>query len=211
MKGLKGTDLSESVEYFLKTMQLTEMVKKPAGTLSGGNKRKLCVANALIGGPDVQFFDEPSTGVDPIARRFLWNTLNIGLKLRNSAICMTTHTMDEAESLCSKIGILIKGQFQTIGSPQQLRNLYGSGYNITIKLNSNGTLEQISNMIKEVFPEAFSLSDKRSDYTTFQISKAEFSFLKAFRMCENTLKQQNLISDFSINQSSLEQVYSQFS
>lgn len=109
MKGLSGTDLNESVEYFLQTMQLTEMVLKKAGELSGGNKRKLCVANALIGGPDVQFFDEPSTGVDPIARRFLWNTLTMGMKLRNSAICMTTHTMDEAESLCTKIGILIKG------------------------------------------------------------------------------------------------------
>lgn len=78
------------------------MVKKAAGTLSGGNKRKLCVANALIGGPDIQFFDEPSTGVDPIARRFLWNTLTMGLKLRNSAIVMTTHTMDEVINIFSE-------------------------------------------------------------------------------------------------------------
>lgn len=54
---------------------MTAFVRTKAGNLSGGNKRKLCVACALIGGPDVQFFDEPSTGVDPIARRFLWHTL----------------------------------------------------------------------------------------------------------------------------------------
>jgi len=75
MKGLYGKDLDESVEYFIKTMQLSDYKKRAAGKLSGGNKRKLCVTIALIGGPDMQFFDEPSSGVDPIARRFLWNTL----------------------------------------------------------------------------------------------------------------------------------------
>ena len=56
-------------------MQLDHYVKVKSERLSGGNKRKLCVSLALIGGPDMQFFDEPSSGVDPIARRFLWNTL----------------------------------------------------------------------------------------------------------------------------------------
>ena len=56
-------------------MQLKLYVKTKAGRLSGGNKRKLCVADALVGGSDITFFDEPSTGVDPIARRFLFNTL----------------------------------------------------------------------------------------------------------------------------------------
>ncbi|EAR92762.2 ABC transporter family protein (macronuclear) [Tetrahymena thermophila SB210] len=210
MKGLKGKDLDESVDYFLKAMQLTEMVKKKAGQLSGGNKRKLCVANALIGGPDVQFFDEPSTGVDPIARRFLWNTLNMGIKLRNSAICMTTHTMEEAESLCTKIGILIKGQFVTIGTPQQLRNKYGQGYNITIKLNQQNK-DDIKKILEKTFPSISEIPEKRSDYCHFNIKKEEFKFSKAFNLCENELKGKQIIEDFSINQSSLEQVYLQFS
>jgi ATP-binding cassette, subfamily A (ABC1), member 3 len=75
MKGLEGNDLRMAVKYFLQTMQLTDFLNTKAERLSGGNKRKLCVTNALIGGPDIQFFDEPSTGVDSIARRFLWNTL----------------------------------------------------------------------------------------------------------------------------------------
>lgn len=109
MKGLSGADLDESVEYFLQTMQLEEYVNRQAGKLSGGNKRKLCVSDALIGGPSIQFFDEPSTGVDPIARRFLWRTLKQGVKLRKSSVVLTTHTMDEAESLCDKIAILVRG------------------------------------------------------------------------------------------------------
>lgn len=76
MKGLSGQELKEATEYFVNVMQLKDYVNVKAGQLSGGNKRKLCVTMALIGGPDMQFFDEPSSGVDPIARRFLWNTLS---------------------------------------------------------------------------------------------------------------------------------------
>ena len=107
MKGLSGKNLKDSVNYFLKTMQLESYVKTIALKLSGGNKRKLCVANALIGGPDLQFFDEPSTGVDAIAKRFLWNTLKQSQERRNSSIVLTTHSMNEADSLCDKIGNII--------------------------------------------------------------------------------------------------------
>ena len=92
-------------------MQLDAYKLVKSKNLSGGNKRKLCVSIALIGGPDMLFFDEPSSGVDPIARRFLWNTLIQSLKLRNASITLTTHSMHEAENLCSKIGILINGKF----------------------------------------------------------------------------------------------------
>lgn len=71
-------------------MQLNYFVKTKAGNLSGGNKRKLGVANALIGGTDIAFFDEPSTGIDPLARRFLFNTLRNNVKLRDTSVLMTT-------------------------------------------------------------------------------------------------------------------------
>jgi ATP-binding cassette subfamily A (ABC1) protein 3 len=71
-------------------MQLNYFVNTKAGNLSGGNKRKLCVADALIGGTDLAFFDEPSTGVDPLARRFLFNTLRNNVKLRDASVLMTT-------------------------------------------------------------------------------------------------------------------------
>jgi ATP-binding cassette subfamily A (ABC1) protein 3 len=84
-------------------MQLDLFVKTKAGKLSGGNKRKLCVADALIGGSDLAFFDEPSTGVDPVARRFLFNTLKNNVSLRKASVLMTTHTIEEAEMLCNRI------------------------------------------------------------------------------------------------------------
>lgn len=113
-------------------MQLEFFVKTKAGKLSGGNKRKLCVADALIGGSDLAFFDEPSTGVDPVARRFLFNTLKNNVTLRNASVLITTHTIEEAELLCNRIGynnfyifmmhrIIISGKFMCLGSPEYLR------------------------------------------------------------------------------------------
>ncbi|KRX07798.1 P-loop containing nucleoside triphosphate hydrolase [Pseudocohnilembus persalinus] len=151
MKGLTGKNLNDSVEYFMQVMQLTDYRTRKSGKLSGGNKRKLCVALALIGGPDMQFCDEPSSGVDPIARRFLWNTLTNSIKLRNSSITITTHSMQEADSLCNKIGILVNGKFQCIGTPQYLKQKYGQGYIVTFMTNQDEVVEQI---INKRFPQA---------------------------------------------------------
>jgi ATP-binding cassette subfamily A (ABC1) protein 3 len=67
-----------------------------AGVLSGGNKRKMCVGMAMIGNPSIAFFDEPSAGVDPISRRFLWKSLSASAKSLNTSMILTTHSMNEA-------------------------------------------------------------------------------------------------------------------
>lgn len=75
MKGLNGKDLEEVVEYYLQSLTIKEHSEKKSSTLSGGNKRKLCIAMCLMGSSDILYFDEPSTGIDPLARRFLWFSL----------------------------------------------------------------------------------------------------------------------------------------
>lgn len=104
IKGLRGKDLQENVDYFMDILHIRQHQKKRSSQLSGGNKRRLCVALASIGAPTMQFMDEPSTGLDPLARVYLWETIKQTLALRNSSIVLTTHSMPEAESLCSKIG-----------------------------------------------------------------------------------------------------------
>lgn len=96
LKGNSNESLDRLVNYYLKIMQLDDYAKVKAGKLSGGNKRKLSVSMALIGNPKLMFFDEPSSAVDPIARRFLWRTLNESLKYSGSSIVLTTHSMNEA-------------------------------------------------------------------------------------------------------------------
>jgi ABC-type multidrug transport system ATPase subunit len=77
--------------------------------LSGGNKRKVCVAIALIGNPPIILLDEPSAGMDPEARRFMWSIVANIAQNKSSAVVLTTHSMEEAEALSTKMGIMVKG------------------------------------------------------------------------------------------------------
>ena len=98
-------------------MDLSDFTHVNAGELSGGNKRKLQCAIALIGNPPIVLLDEPSTGVDPQAKRFMWTIIsNISTLRKQSTVVLTTHSMEEAEALCTKMGIMVDGQFKCFGS-----------------------------------------------------------------------------------------------
>ena len=111
--------------------------KKPSGTLSGGNKRKLCVALAMIGNPPIIFLDEPSAGMDPESRRFMWSVVGKIAQKKTSAVVLTTHSMEEAEALSTKMGIMVKGGvFKCFGSALHIRNKFGTGYVVEIKIKT---------------------------------------------------------------------------
>ncbi|CAM9264569.1 unnamed protein product, partial [Heterosigma akashiwo] len=101
-----------------------------------GNRRKLsAVALALIGSPAVAFLDEPSTGMDPGARRALWDQIQ-GARAEDPrrAVVLTTHSMEEAEALCHRIGIMVNGRLCCIGTPQHLRSKFGRGFEASSRL-----------------------------------------------------------------------------
>ena len=131
------------------SLNLGEYRDKQAGTLSGGNKRKLSVAMALLGSPPVVLLDEPSAGMDPEARRFMWNIISdVSQKKKQSGVVITTHSMEEAEALSTKMGILVKGGvFKCFGSSQHVKNKFGTGYEIEVKFNLL-TETQISSVAK---------------------------------------------------------------
>lgn len=105
-----------------------------AGNLSGGNKRKLSVGIAMIGNPPIVFMDEPSTGMDPKARRFMWTVISrISTKRKQSSIILTTHSMEEAEALSTRIAIMVEGSIKCLGSIQQIKSKYGTGYEVELK------------------------------------------------------------------------------
>ena len=116
-------------------MNLSEHRNKPAGTLSGGNKRKLSVGIAIVGNPPIILLDEPSAGMDPEARRFMWSVVEkISQRDKKSAVILTTHSMEEAEALSSKMGIMVKGGiFKCFGTPQHIKDKFGTGYVVEIK------------------------------------------------------------------------------
>jgi len=113
-----------SVEESIKTAQLEEKRKSRVGGLSGGQKQRLAMATALVGDPELLFLDEPTTGLDPQARRHLWDLVD-ELKHAGRTIILTTHYMDEAERLCDRVAIMDHGKVIALGTPQQLIGTVG--------------------------------------------------------------------------------------
>ena len=111
----RGISLEESIG----TAQLEEKRRARVGGLSGGQKQRLAMATALVGDPELLFLDEPTTGLDPQARRHLWD-LVVGLKRAGRTILLTTHYMDEAERLCDRVAIMDHGRVIALGTPRQL-------------------------------------------------------------------------------------------
>jgi ABC-2 type transport system ATP-binding protein len=108
-----------SVEESVQSAQLEEKRDARVGTLSGGQKQRLAMACALVGGPELLFLDEPTTGLDPQARRHLWDLVD-RLKQAGRTIILTTHYMEEAERLCDRVAIMDHGRVLALGTPQQL-------------------------------------------------------------------------------------------
>jgi ABC-2 type transport system ATP-binding protein len=108
-----------SVDESIRTAQLEEKRAARVGTLSGGQKQRLAMACALVGAPELLFLDEPTTGLDPQARRHLWDLVD-QLKQAGRTIILTTHYMEEAERLCDRVAIMDYGRVLALGTPQQL-------------------------------------------------------------------------------------------
>ena len=161
IKGIPPHMRARIIEKHLREMNLKEYENIPAGTYSGGNKRKLCVAIAMIGNPAVVFLDEPSTGMDPEARRFMWNVISkISRERKQSSIILTTHSMEEAEALATKMGIMVNGNLKCLGTSQHIKSKYGGGYEIEIKLELP-TKDQIEKTLKLVKLEANAHVEKK--------------------------------------------------
>ncbi|KAE8738309.1 ABC-transporter, subfamily A member 04 [Frankliniella occidentalis] len=100
---------------------------KNAKDLSGGNKRKLSAAIALVGEPSLLYMDEPTTSMDPVARRFVWQRVR-RVVASGRSVLLTSHSMEECEALCARLTIMVNGKLTCIGSPHHLKHKYGSGY-----------------------------------------------------------------------------------
>lgn len=150
LKGIPPKRRHQVIEASIATLNLKEHRDKLAGTLSGGNKRKLSVAMATLGNPPIILLDEPSAGMDPEARRFMWQVVaNISQRDKNSAVIITTHSMEEAEALSTKMGIMVRGGiFKCFGSAQHIKSKFGTGYEIEIKVKKVETSELKAVMTK---------------------------------------------------------------
>lgn len=127
------------IENAIKKVCLEEAQLKHAGKFSGGMKRKLAVAIAMYTGARTVFLDEPSTGMDPYARRALWRSIHEALQ-NDRCVLLTTHSMEEADAVCARIGIVTNGVMQCVGNSQHLKNRFGSGFSIVTTLHPRNAL-----------------------------------------------------------------------
>lgn len=150
LKGFTSVALRDEVNCLLRELQLTTFEGKLAGSLSGDNKRKLSVAITMLGSPALLFLDEPSTGMDPHARRFLWDViLRVSVQSKQTTVMLTTHSMGECEALCSKFGIMVGGRLRCFGSIPHLKARFGDGFLLECKLQLP-TSEQVASLLQQV-------------------------------------------------------------
>ncbi len=122
---------TENIDYLIDTCKLHDILHQMNNKISGGQAQRLMLALALINKPKLIFLDEPSTGLDPQARRYLWEIIR-KIKDKGKTIVLTTHSMDEAEYLCDEIAIMDHGRIIAQGSPPELVERYCEGGTISL-------------------------------------------------------------------------------
>lgn len=141
---------AESIEYLVDICKLEDIKDQMNDKISGGQTQRLMLALALINRPRLIFLDEPSTGLDPQARRYLWEII-LDIKKNGRTIVLTTHSMDEAEYLCDEIAIMDHGKIIARGSPSELIERYCDSGNISLpRGNIEIPLEELPYPYREV-------------------------------------------------------------
>ena len=134
--GLSRKYMKGKIEELIAFAQLEEKRNVKTETLSGGMKRRLTIARALVNEPEILMLDEPTTGLDPQARHVLWDRL-FRLKEQGVTLVLTTHYMDEAEQLCDRIVVMDKGKIMAEGSPAELIRQYSSKEVVEVRFGSS--------------------------------------------------------------------------
>eukprot|EP00252_Welwitschia_mirabilis_P006308 TRINITY_DN17165_c0_g2_i1.p1 TRINITY_DN17165_c0_g2~~TRINITY_DN17165_c0_g2_i1.p1 ORF type:complete len:273 (+),score=57.95 TRINITY_DN17165_c0_g2_i1:746-1564(+) len=185
-------------------------------------KRRLSVAIALIGDPKLVFLDEPTTGMDPVMRRHVWDVIQHTKKDR--AIVLTTHSMEEADILSDRIAIMARGKLQCIGSSVHLKSRFGKGFVVTVcvkkekvyhnsknvnsEIEGGDEIENENNQVKQFFRERLNIEAKEehNGHIIFNIPREKEELLKDF-FSELSDKEELGITDIALSLATLEEVF----
>ncbi|KAK9876012.1 hypothetical protein WA026_011128 [Henosepilachna vigintioctopunctata] len=217
IRGVPRNQISKVVNLYLSGLQIHEHADKQTQQCSGGTRRKLSFAMSMVGNPKIVLLDEPSTGMDPKSKRFLWDTIIASFQGSRGAI-LTTHSMEEADALCSRVGIMVKGELRCLGPTQHLKNLYGAGYTLEIKLKggdstptstSGDKVGDLKEFISNSFHDA-ALQECFADRLVFSVPQ---SSVPSLAKCFSNLERAKIdldIEEYSFSQTTLEQVFLKF-
>jgi len=195
----------KEIDERLEEVKLLKVADNRSETFSGGMKRRLSVAISTIGQPKIIFMDEPTTGMDPRNRRYVWNLIQ---KIKqDKLIILTTHSMEEADILGEKIGIMAGGSLKAVGDSLHLKNRFGSGYRLSVVCDSEKS-DQVKQLVATELPAA-RLAQENAGSFVYSLSSLEgenvtpfFNHLQSLASTTNPL-----VKDWGIVNSTLEDVF----
>ncbi|GAB5372764.1 hypothetical protein AAMO2058_001692700, partial [Amorphochlora amoebiformis] len=206
LKGVQPRMMQSEVSMKISELDLTEKRNSAAKTLSGGQKRRLSIAIALIGDSTIIFLDEPTAGVDPLSRHKVW--LMLQRYKEGRTIILTTHHMDEADLLGDRIAILANGRLRCYGTSMFLKARLGSGYQLDmIKSSAEVPSHEIINLIQRLIPGAQPATDLGQQVAVTLPYERVDCFSRLFKVLEESGKQDYGIANFGISLTTLEQVF----
>ncbi|CAF2630332.1 unnamed protein product [Rotaria sp. Silwood2] len=209
LRGIKRKNIPFIADCLLKRLGLTLWADRPVRQYSGGNKRKLSTAISLIGNPSVIFMDEPTTGMDVRAKRFLWNCILTLTRKDHKSVIITSHSMEECETLCNRLVIMVNGEFKCLGSVQHLKAKFGDGYTILVRTEINSDTKTVINYIKERIPEA-DIKEEHNKMIHFRVS-TNVPLYKMFSVLEEAREDlKTIIEDYTVTQVTLDDVFVNF-
>uniref|UniRef100_A0A3Q3MYZ7 ATP-binding cassette, sub-family A (ABC1), member 12 n=2 Tax=Mastacembelus armatus TaxID=205130 RepID=A0A3Q3MYZ7_9TELE len=208
IRGISKREIAGVVNYLLKRLELKHHRNMVTDGYSCGTRRKLSTALALIGHPQILLLDEPSSGMDPHTKRQLWKIISEEVKGK-CAVVLTSHSMEECEALCSRLAIMVKGQFQCLGSLQHIKNRFGSGFTVKMYLaNASCDARAITDFMQRKFPSTY-LKDQHSTMVEFRVPVAPGGVADIFNQLESN-KSTLHIKHFSVSQTTLDEVFINF-
>uniref|UniRef100_A0A8C3D3U1 P-type phospholipid transporter n=1 Tax=Cairina moschata TaxID=8855 RepID=A0A8C3D3U1_CAIMO len=210
LRGVPAEEIKRVAEWGIQKLGLPMYADQLAGTYSGGNKRKLSTAIALIGCPPLVLLDEPTTGMDPQSRRLLWDSI-VSVLRDGRAVVLTSHSMEECEALCTRLAIMVNGTFKCLGTIQQLKYKFGDGYIVTLKIKAPKAglppdPSRAEEFIRINFPGSL---QREKHYNMLQYQICSSSLAKIFRLIISN-KENLHIEEYSVSQTTLDQVFVNF-
>ncbi|KFH67573.1 hypothetical protein MVEG_06305 [Podila verticillata NRRL 6337] len=206
LRGIPPSLEQQAVTFAIASVSLTKFRNRQIKGLSGGEKRRVSIAIALLGDNSVIFLDEPSTGLDPAVRRVIWDIIN-RVKV-NRTVVLTTHSMEEADILSDKIAIMTLGRLRCMGTSLHLKELYGSGFRLNVS-SKPGRLAEACAAIEQNLMRGMQYRrlDKFTNATTFEF---EVSTSGDLSRIFGALSRPGLyadVEDWGISQTTLEDVF----
>uniref|UniRef100_A0A0K0G3F3 ABC transporter domain-containing protein n=1 Tax=Strongyloides venezuelensis TaxID=75913 RepID=A0A0K0G3F3_STRVS len=209
IRGIASKDIPKTVDTIIQAINIGMYAKRQIKTYSGGNKRRLSLGIALVGMPEVLLLDEPTSGVDPKARRIIWEIL-ARVREVGTALVLTSHSMEECEALCTSLSIMVNGKFKCYGSPQHIKSKYGSGYTLLVRMETPNEISAAIDTILQKFPRSI-LKEQHALQLNFELRKTKnTTWSNLFKQLEDLVEPLK-IQDYSLSQTTLEQVFLEFS